>query len=391
MSRPLRNLSLGVSIGVAIALVLHFAVAPRIESRLNRVTPVPLPPVAGSTRALHGGSTVVDMHADSLLFGRDLLRESHVGHVDLPRLQRGGVALQFLTIVTVSHAGTNPDATDPDDFDLLTLMGLIQLNRFAVEGPFGRALLQAGRWQRTIEDSGGMLIPVRSRRELDTLLERRSRDPRVVGTLLGVEGAHALEGDVARLDALVDAGVRMIGLAHFFDNEFAGSAHGLEKGGLSEIGRALVDRMQERGVLIDLAHVSPRAVADVLDRVHVPTVVSHGGVQATCPGPRNLSDEQIRRIARGGGVIGIGYFELAVCGRDLSHIVAAMAHVSSLVGPEHVALGSDFDGGTETGFDTSQLPALTQAMRDSGFDDDAVRGILGANALRVLRAVLPER
>jgi microsomal dipeptidase-like Zn-dependent dipeptidase len=119
-------------------------------------------------------------------------------------------------------------------------------------------------------------------------------------------------------------------------------------------------------------------------------VVSHGGVQATCPGPRNLSDDQIRRIAEGGGVIGVGYFELAVCGKDLSHVVAAMQHIAGLVGTDHVGLGSDYDGAVDVGFDTSQLPALTQALLDAGFGEADVRRILGENVLRVLRAVLPE-
>jgi microsomal dipeptidase-like Zn-dependent dipeptidase len=386
----MRALAIAGAVVVAVLLGLKLGLGPRIEPMLNRVSPVELPELSERARTLHFSSDVVDMHADSLLFGRDLLQRGDVGHVDLPRLQEGGVAVQFLTLVTRAHVGTNPEATDPDDIDMLTLMGLAQLNGFAVKGPLGRALLQADRWHRTIERSNEKLWPIRNQRELANLLARHHADREVVGTVLGVEGAHALEGDVDNLDVLFDAGVRMIGLAHFFDNAFAGSAHGLEKGGLSEAGIALVDRMVELGVLIDLAHVSPVAVDQVLERVAVPSVVSHGGVQATCPGPRNLSDDQIRRIAEGGGVIGVGYFELAVCGKDLSHVVAAMQHIAGLVGTDHVGLGSDYDGAVDVGFDTSQLPALTQALLDAGFGEADVRRILGENVLRVLRAVLPE-
>ena len=234
-------------------------------------------------------------------------------------------------------------------------------------------------------------MPVRTRAELEALLARRARGGGPIGALLGIEGAHALEGDLANLDVVFDRGFRMIGLTHFFDNEFAGSAHGAEKGGLTELGRALVRRMQELGVLVDLAHVSPRAIDEVLAMATRPTVVSHGGVKGTCPSERTLSDEHVRAIAAGGGVIGIGYWETAVCGREPRQVVAAMRHVVSLVGDDHVGLGSDYDGATTVGFDTSQLAALTQQLLDEGFSDESIRKILGGNVVRVLREVLPER
>ena len=109
-----------------------------------------------------------------------------------------------------------------------------------------------------------------------------------------------------------------------------------------------------------------------------PTLVSHGGVKGTCDNPRNLSDEHVRAIAAGGGVVGIGYFELAVCGTDPRDVVAAIRHVVDLVGDDHVALGSDYDGAATVGFDTSQLRALTQEMLEGGLPEDSVRKILGA-------------
>jgi membrane dipeptidase len=257
--------------------------------------------------------------------------------------------------------------------------------------PRDRALHQAARLASAAERSEGQLRLVRSRADLDALVAARAKDPRVVGAIFSLEGAHALEGDVANFDLLYDAGVRMIGLTHFFDNEYAGSAHGLEKSGLTEKGRELVALMERRGVAVDLAHLSPTAVDEVLALVTKPTLVSHGGVRATCDNPRNLSDEQVRRIAAGGGVIGIGYFDLAVCGYEPRDVVAAMRHVIELVGDDFVALGSDYDGATKVAFDASQLRALTQQMLDDGLSADSIRKILGANALRVLRQTLPRR
>jgi microsomal dipeptidase-like Zn-dependent dipeptidase len=375
---------------VLILLVVFLGTGAVIERFLNRLDPVALPVISETARTLHSSSFVVDMHADSLLAGRDLLRRSSVGHVDLPRLQEGGVGLQFFTAATVVPLGLNIERNERDSFDLITLLGLAQLSPMAWRGPLGRAELQADRLEQAIAGSGGALVPVRTRADLEELLASHAASGAPIGALLGIEGAHALEGDLANLDVVFARGFRMIGLAHFFDNEFSGSAHGAEKGGLTELGRALVRRMQQLGVLVDLAHVSPRAIDETLAISTRPTVVSHGGVKATCPSERTLSDEQVRAIAAGGGVIGIGYWETAVCGREPRQVVAAIKHVVSLVGDDHVGLGSDYDGATTVGFDTSQLAALTQQMLNDGLSEESIQKILGGNVVRVLRAVLPE-
>ena len=275
---------------VLVLLIAFFGVGAVVERFMNRLDPVALPEISDAARALHAASLVADMHADSLLTGRDLLRRSGVGHVDLPRLQEGGVGLQFFTAATVVPLGLNIESNERDTLDLLTLLGIAQVSPFAWRGPLGRATLQADRLEETIAGSGGALVPVRTRADLEALLERRaasgarskrsaqrapgerssSDEPQAsgvhqgpsegpIGALLGIEGAHALEGDLANLEVVFGRGFRMIGLTHFFDNEFAGSAHGVQKSGLTELGRALVRRMNELGVLVDLAHLSPRA------------------------------------------------------------------------------------------------------------------------------------
>ncbi len=148
--------------------------------------------------------------------------------------------------------------------------------------------------------------------------------------------------------------------------------------------------MQQRGVLVDLAHLSPHGIDEVLAMATQPVVVSHTGVRATCDNQRNLSDDHIRGIAKTGGVIGIGYWDTAVCGTEMRYVTAAMRHVVNLVGDDYVGLGSDYDGATTVGFDTSQLPSLTQQMMNDGFSDATIGKILGGNVLRVLRQVLPK-
>jgi len=376
---------------VAFAAIVFFWIGSDLERYVNRVDPVALPGVSAEARRIHDASLVVDLHADSLLFGRDLLVRSDVGHVDLPRLQEGGVGLQVFTAATRTPFGVDIHRTSANGIDFLTLGAFAQRSPMATMGPRDRALYQAASLASMVERSEGRLRSVRSRADLDALLAARAKDPRIVGAIFGLEGAHALEGDIANFDRFYDAGVRVIGLTHFFDNEYAGSAHGLEKGGLTEKGRELVALMERRGVAVDLAHLSPAAVDEVLAMATKPTLMSHGGVRATCDNPRNLSDEQLRGIAARGGVIGIGYFDLAVCGYEPRDVVAAMRHVIALVGDDFVALGSDYDGGTKVAFDTSQLRSLTQQMLDDGISEGSIRKILGANALRVLRRTLPTR
>jgi microsomal dipeptidase-like Zn-dependent dipeptidase len=189
---------------------------------------------------------------------------------------------------------------------------------------------------------------------------------------------------------LHSAGFRMMGLAHHFDNEVAGSAHGVDKYGLTELGRSLIPRMEALGITIDLAHASPAAIEDTLATATKPVVVSHGGVQGTCPGQRNLSDAQLRSIAENGGVIGIGYWKAAVCDASLKGIVAAILHTIKVAGIDHVGLGSDFDGNVASPFDTTGLPLLTGSLLAAGLSDEHVRKVLGGNVRRLLATNLPE-
>jgi microsomal dipeptidase-like Zn-dependent dipeptidase len=230
---------------------------------------------------------------------------------------------------------------------------------------------------------------IRTRRDLEKLLSLRSQGQPVIGAMLSVEGLHALEGDVANLDRLYDAGFRMLGLVHHFDNDMAGSAHGVDKHGLTDKGRALIGLAVQRGMIIDLAHASEQTIDDVVAITDRPVVASHTGVRGTCDTARNLADRHIKAIARSGGVIGIGIYELATCGKAMHDTVRAVRYVVDLVGIEHVALGTDFDGSTETFVDATGLPLLTEALLADGFTLPQIRATMGENALRVFRQTLP--
>ncbi len=362
-----------------------------LEGLINRVEPVALPPISAQANALHAASFVADLHADSLLFGRDLSRRGRHGHVDLPRLREGGVALQVFGVPTKVFFGTNIDRTEAHGLDALTVGGIALLSPIAWQSPMERALYQAGRLAELARDSGGAFVLIRDREDLADLKLARAKGEKVIGGILALEGAHALESEPVNLQRAFDAGYRMIGLSHFFDNDYAGSSAGVAKGGLTPLGRATLAEMETLGITADLAHLSAAAVDDVLDLSTRPVVVSHSGVRGTCDNARNLSDEQIRRIAAGGGVVGIGFWDVAVCGLTPTDIARAIQHVVKLVGAKHAALGSDFDGATTVGFDVSGLPEVTQAMVEAGLSEAEIQLVLGQNVVRVLSTTLPAR
>jgi microsomal dipeptidase-like Zn-dependent dipeptidase len=181
----------------------------------------------------------------------------------------------------------------------------------------------------------------------------------------------------------------MFGLTHFFDNEAGGSVHGVDRQGLSPFGRQVLARMQELGILVDVAHASPALIDDVLSLAYRPVVVSHSGVKGTCDNRRNLDDDQLAGIAATGGVVAIGLWETALCGETLASWARAVRHAVSVMGVDNVALGSDWDGAVEAIVDASQTVHLTAALLDEGFTEEDIRKIMGGNVTRVLLETLP--
>ncbi len=374
---------------VVVAVVAFFALAPGIAERsMNRIAGTGVWPVSPRAAALHKMLTIADMHADTLLWQRHVDDAATRAHVDLPRLETGNVALQVFSSVTKTPKDQNYESNGADT-DNITLLAIGQLQPMRTwNSLLERSLWHAEKLRRAEAASEGRLRIVRSPADLDRLLADRAGGRDVTGALLSVEGAHNLEGKAANLGVLYAAGFRMIGLAHFFDNELAGSMHGRKKGGLTPFGAAMVAEMERRGMIVDLAHCSHACFADVMRVATRPVVVSHGGVKATCATNRNLSDDELRALAKNGGVIGIGYWDGAVCAPTPAATARAIRHAVDVMGIDHVGLGSDFDGSVTTGFDVAHLDAVTQALLDAGFDDGQVARIMGGNVLRTLRAGL---
>jgi microsomal dipeptidase-like Zn-dependent dipeptidase len=338
--------------------------------------------------------------------GRDLLERHDYAHLDLPRMVEGNLAIQGFAVPTKAPKDLIYGREDvhADSKDLIDLLAdTADWPAATRESTFARAVYMASRFHDLHIRSLGSFRPILTRRDLDRFLaDRRQEGPGLTAGFLCLEGAHALEGKLENLDHLYDVGYRLIGLAHFFDTDVGGSAHGVERGGLTELGRAVIRRMGEKRMILDLAHSSPQTFDDALEflerleragRPRPGVCVSHTGVVATYANERNIRDEDVDRIIRLDGVVGIGLFPYALGDDTLEAFLAAVRHVADREngrGIHHVALGSDFDGICETIVDASGLALVTEALlSDPRFDRRDVGRVMGENLVRLLRTWLP--
>jgi membrane dipeptidase len=335
--------------------------------------------------AFHWEIPVVDLVVGTVLFRRDFLERHHTGHVDLSRLREGGVDLVGLTVAT-----RFPDLRGTLSTPHFRSLGIAASPRSA-NMTLAEAFVR--RIERWCEGSGNRLALVGS---VDGLPE--ARPPDRVAAFIGVQGGHVLDRDLASVRRLRALGIRMLAPAHVMDNELVGSNTGVRRHGLTGFGREVVRELEREGIVVDLAHMSPRGIRDALPLLARPFVLSHTGFRDLAggrsrwrrysPANRNLASEDARLVAEAGGVIGLSLSTDLLGGSDLAAAVRAFRFGAELVGVEHLAVGSDFDGGLQTVFDVTGLPLLTQGLLDGGFTRDEVATIMGGNALRVLREVL---
>ncbi len=381
---------------------------------LNGVSLDPPYDVQVSTPALqlHQNLFVADLHADTLLWKKNILERHDSGHVDVPRLLEGNIALQAFTVFTkiplpyiriFSTPWLQPYFTEPAP-DVATLLAIWQLGDDQKRGSLQeRALYYADVLADAANDPAGQLTLIKTKQDLQDYLVRRATNQQITAGFLGLEGAHALEGDVNNVQKFFDKGYRMMGLVHWFDNKFAGSSAGLEgpAGGLKQKGVELIKELGRHHIILDLSHASVQTIEDVLYLYDHPPfsplpalIVSHTGVKGTCDrGGRNLHTRHIERIVDHNGLIGIGLYTDAVCGEGVEKSVEAIEWVVNILGRargvRHVALGSDFDGGVTTHFDASGMALVTQALQFRGFTDHEIRKIMGENVRDFLLDHLP--
>lgn len=305
----------------------------------------------------------------------------------------------------VYHA-VSPGRPRDTGFDVLRPAGVDVAVATAVGDPIvTRWYLRRTPWEaveaqlRLIEEqasTAGVAV-VRTVAEIETAAATST--PAVV---LGVEGADALGTDLDRVDAWRDRGVRLVVLVHLADNQVGSTCLPWQQyagplpvrrgpAGLSAFGRAAVRRMNEVGILVDLAHADGQTLRDVVDIAEAPVVSSHSGARSVQDFARYLDDDELRAIAGTGGAIGLWPYRAVRRGvRDIDELMAHARHVADVVGPEHLCLGTDMNGvpGVMAGYEGERdVPRITAALLDAGFAEPEVRGIVGGNALRVLRAV----
>ena len=374
---------------LAIIYIFGFVV-PQTDASMNPVKPHAPYKISKTAQDLHDTLTIADLHGDALLWRRNPEHQHKRGHIDLPRLRAGGVDIQIFSTVTKSPRGLNFDGNSADAPDDITRLAMAQLWPLRTwNSIYERAAFQAQRLQKIEANPDNNLII--ARRKADLVDSPDSKSQRIIA-ILATEGSHPLEGKLENINRLYDEGYRMMGLQHFFDNELGGSLHGTSKGGLTDFGRQAVLKMREMNIIVDVAHSSRQTVHDVLSLSDDPVIISHGGLASHCPrtANRNLPDELLKRIADNGGLLGIGYFDGAICDISPAGIADTIIAGVNVMGANAVALGSDFDGSIAASLDTSEIAAITQALLTRGMSEANIRKVMGENVKRFLAENLPD-
>lgn len=368
---------------------------------------------------LHRRALVADMHCDTVMqmrHGYDISKRNANWHIDIPRLEEGGVNLQvFACFVGFEHSEEDCPAEVNELLDVLHRDISARNNKIAI----CRTAFQA----REIIKSGR------------------------IAAFVGIENGMALDNDISLLDHYYKRDVRYVTLIHNKSNAWCISANDKDPAfeGLSKFGCDVVERMNEIGMIVDVSHVHPLGVSKVLDVTTKPIIASHSCAHSICPHPRNLTNEQIRAIANSGGMIGMNYYgdfiskkrwrvskeffeensdiglqcylyifgelseeELARDGEFLksrcdnltgriravnpcvSDVVDHIEHIANVGGYDAIGLGSDFDGifvppeGLE---DTSCVPAITDELLKRNHSEENIEKILGENFMRVFADV----
>jgi membrane dipeptidase len=385
-----------------LAALLFFTGCVPIDFFIHRTNPkyasVQLP---NDDIAFHDSLFIADMHADSLLFARDLNNHSCLAHVDFPRLKIANMGLQVFTIVSE-----------------VKILGCNVL--FFTDGetsPMARTVTQANNLSHFVNENDSVTL-LKNKNDLKTfstnnfILDngsyRRQAGSKNTAALLGIEGAQMLDANNLERDfqKILNLNVRLIGVAHQFDNQFASSAEGKTKGGLTPAGKKLIHLMVTNGVVLDLAHASENTIKDVIEMNkkkgwNRPLLVSHTGLNGHIEKARNLRNDQAVAIAKSNGVIGIMYWDQAVRDRnannwlDIDSAVDAIVYLHDLLSRngvaspyQHIGLGSDYDGFIAAPFAVDKLNILTSRLLQRGVDAHQVSQIMGGNVLRVMSAWL---
>ncbi len=307
----------------------------------------------------------VDAHTDVLLRcikdNIELGKRLSLGHVDIPRLKEGNVKLQFFAIFVES--------------------------KYKPERALKQAILLLEKFYKELEKNREDLVLIKNLSDLEKI-EKNNK----VGALLSIEGGEPIETTLELLDFFYRMGVRAMGLTWNERNMIAnGAGEWGEAGGLSKFGKKVVKRMNKLGMIVDVSHITPPGFWDVIEISEKPIIASHSNAYALCNHPRNLTDLQIKALAEKNGVMGINFYSefLNPKGKaTLEDIVKHIDYIVELVGPNHVGMGSDFDGipsWPKEIYDASRFPLIFEELEKRGYKEEDIKKIAGGNFLRVIR------
>ena len=365
----------------------------------------------------HKKSFIADTHNDVLLrsmTGKNILSNLPESHSDLEKFDLGGVDLQVFSI------WVSPSEFEGEYFDRANNM-ITHLEYLCSRIP--------AKWS----------IPY----NYQDIIYNDQRD--ILSCMIGVEGGHAIENDLLKLEKLYDRGMRYLGVTWNNSNDWATSAkdetqkrHSLEFIGLSEFGKEVIRKCNDLGIMIDISHAGDQTVKDILQISNKPIIASHSSVYNICPHYRNLKDDQMYAIKKNGGVIFINFYPgyidptfvekeekmkkfqkslidsvNAIYGEntdegwykvsaelaphyqsivpDLDDVVDHIDYIKNLIGIDHVGIGGDWDGVEvlpKNIEDIGKLPALTKVLIDRGYTKKEIRKILGENFKRVFKEAL---
>ena len=324
---------------------------------------------------------IVDMHADALMWNRDLLQNNRRGHVDVPKLQHGGVKLVGMPIVTTGFPYV----------DLFRQFAwLRRYPKQARASCCNRAHWQIRNLGMQCAQSHDNLTVMRSRADLEALLGREG-----IGVVLGLEGVHAIDGELSELEGFWQRGVRFASLTHLRDNVYGGAQKLFgHDPGLSRAGIEALAEMDRLGIALDLSHASALTLREAMRRFSGAVMFSHTAASAVHPSWRNNSNDEFKEVARRGGIIGVIFATFYLGGKHLDNLVRHIRHIAEIAGIDYVGLGSDFDGFVPlpNGIrNAADLPNLASALRNKGFASQDVAKVMGENWIRFWKDFLPEK
>ena len=317
-------------------------------------------------QTIHQSSIVVDLHNDYLEervhHPQHRLFSNPKHHTDVARLKEGGVDVQFFVI------WTRPDEHDDHVSRAMELIDMLESD---------------------VAECNGQVEFCRNYNEIMATVNKKK-----IAAVLCLEGGQLIGNNIDNIDKFYARGMRYLTLAWNYGTDWCGGAKDDDSKGLLPFGKEVIDRLNKLGVLIDVSHVNKKSLQEILNYTDATVVATHSGAYNVCNHNRNLSDDHIKEIARRGGVIGSVFYPCFLNNTDSATIEDVIKHINyirNLTGSvDHIALGSDFDGidlvpqGLEN---VSKFPNLTKALCAEGYSAEEITKILGANALRVFKAI----